>query len=346
MFLETKESRDSEGIFLIELFLDRVKRGEGRGKKIIDAEQIASQEVLDYLRSIGIFKEKVEKMKYIDERMIYKAPRDIHFVNFISNLLKTVYFLKDLELDQDDISIFAKAFTHPDVSKDNYEFLETLGDNTNNKCVLWYLSNRFPQLNCPDGIDIITKLKINIIKTESFSAFAEELSFFNYISLYKKEQLGNWERKEILEDVFEAFFAAVEIVVNKKYKYGMGYIACYKLMSIILDTKEYNIQYTDIVSAKTRLKELFDSRKEIKIKYLTNSFIQQNDKIYTSFILESRLIGVDTYSQYKKIGNPSIFGEGNTDKQAEEDVSKKAIEYYKSMNIIKHIPKEYLKFCV
>ena len=346
MFLETKESRDSQGIFLIELFLDRVKRGEGRGKKIIDAEQIASQEVLDYLRSIGIFKEKVEKMKYIDARLIYKAPRDIHFVNFISNLLKTVYFLKDLELDQDDISIFAKAFTHPDVSKDNYEFLETLGDNTNNKCVLWYLSNRFPQLNCPDGIDIITKLKINIIKTESFSAFAEELSFFNYISLYKKDQLGNWEQKEILEDVFEAFFAAVEIVVNKKYKYGMGYIACYKLMSSILDKKEYSLQYNDLVLSKTRLKELFDARKDIQIKYSKPEFvIQQNDKIYTSFILEAKVVD-ERVSEFRKIGNPPIFGKGYTDKQAEEDVSKKAIEYYKSMNIIKHIPKEYLKFCV
>jgi len=346
IILEKEELRDPDGIFLIELFIGGIKRGEGRGKKIIDAEQIASQQVLDYLKTEGIFKQKVEKVKYIDQRLISYAYRDVKFTDFISNLLKKVYFLKDLKLEPEDMYIFAKAFTHPDVSKDNYEFLETLGDNTNNKCVLWYLSNRFPQLNCPDGIDIITKLKINIIKTESFSSFAEELGFFNYISLYQKDQLGNWEKKEILEDVFEAFFAAVEIVINRKYKHGMGYIACYKLMSTILDTKEYNIQYTDIVSAKTRLKELFDSRKEIKIKYLTNSVIQQNDKIYTSFILESRLIGVDTYSQYKKIGNPSIFGEGNTDKQAEEDVSKKAIEYYKSMNIIKHIPKEYLKFCV
>jgi len=345
IILEKEELRDQDGIFLIELFIGGIKRGEGRGKKIIDAEQIASQQVLDYLNSEGIFKEKVEKVKYIDQRLISYAYRDVKFTGFISNLLKKVYFLKDLKLEANDMYIFAKAFTHPDVSKDNYEFLETLGDNTNNKCILWYLSNRFPQLNCPDGIDIITKLKINIIKTESFSSFAEELGFFNYISLYQKDQLGNWEKKEILEDVFEAFFAAVEIVINRKYKHGMGYIACYKLMSIILDTKEYNIQYTDIVLAKTRLKELFDSRKEIKITYSTNSVIQQNDKIYTSFILESRLIG-DTYSQYKKIGNPPIFGKGTTDKQAEEDVSKKAIEYYKSMNIIKHIPKEYLKFCV
>ena len=346
IILAKQESRDPDGIFLIELFINRIKRGEGRGKKIIDAEQIASQQVLDYLKSEGIFKEKVEKVKYIDPRMISYAYRDAKFTDFISNLLKKVYFLKDLKLEAQDMYIFAKAFTHPDVSKDNYEFLETLGDNTNNKCVLWYLSNRFPQLNCPDGIDIITKLKINIIKTESFSSFAEELGFFNYISLYQKDQLGNWEKKGILEDVFEAFFAAVEIVVNTKYKHGMGYIACYKLMSTILDRKEYNIQYTDIVSAKTRLKELFDSRKEIQIKYSKPVYvIQNNDKIYTSFILEARLIG-DTYGEFRKIGNPPIFGKGNTDNQAEEDVSKKAIEYYKSMNIIKHIPKEYLKFCV
>ena len=54
-----------------------------------------------------------------------------------------------------------------DISKifylnENYEPIEILGDSIVNCCIVWYLSRRFPQLNCQDGVKIIARLKIDM----------------------------------------------------------------------------------------------------------------------------------------------------------------------------------------
>ena len=205
-----------------------------------------------------MIKEKRQKQKVVkpDQSFLYKAPRDQRFHAFILNLLQRVYFLSDLKLEQEDMDIFEKCFTHPLVHENNYELLETIGDNVLNKCVRWYISKRFPDLNCPEGISISTKLKISLIDTKGYAKFAEELNFYDYISCFR---VGTeFERLQLLEDVFESFFAATEIVIDRKYKKGMGYIACFKLLSSVLDKEELTLNYNVLVDAKTQLKELFD----------------------------------------------------------------------------------------
>jgi hypothetical protein len=92
------------------------------------------------------------------------------------------------------------------------------------------------------------------------------------------------------------------------------------------------------------LKELFDSYKSVKIEWRTSKEDRGLDEIYTSTITESVLIpGTDKYGPYKPIGQTSI---GYTKKEAEKDVSKKALQYYKNRHISKKIPNEYLKFCM
>lgn len=309
--------------------------GEGYGKRIIDAEQEASKQALIYLEKRNIYKSS-KKEKEI-QKIPHYSSRNKDFENFILSILKNIKFLEELKLDESDMYIYSKAFTDPKLSLENYDLLETLGDNTVNKCVLWYISNRFPQLNCPEAIDILTRLKISIIKSSSYSKLAEKLGFKSFISFNKI----NYNLESILEDVFEAFFAATEIVIDKKYKKGMGFIVCYKLIAFILNQENYSLKYEDLVDAKTRLKELIDSYKMTKIKYKTHRDINK----YYSTIYELKEINRNEKIITEEIPF-RIKGIGNDKKEAEQDVSQKFLNYYETLGFKKEIPKEYLKFCI
>ena len=97
-------------------------------------------------------------------------------------------------------------------------------------------------------------------------------------------------------------------------------------------------------------KQLKLQNKNIMIEYrkLKNEF-EGNNEVYSSFIVESKLIeGTDTYGPLKpiQVDKNILIGKGYTIKEAEQDVSRKVLEYYKSKQITKQIPKEYLKFCM
>jgi dsRNA-specific ribonuclease len=349
-------TKDEENIFKAEIYdefelkgkLRKLKIGEGYGRQKAIAQDEASKAALVYFKEQGIVrKPKHVNVKHIDPSLIHHAPRDARFTTFILHLL---HIVKDVKLDKDDMEIFSKAFTHPDANPDptqNFEVLETLGDNLANKCVLWYLSSRFPQLNGPHGIDIMTKMKINIIQTSGYSTIAHELGFYDFISAQRN--ISVTDKRKLLEDVFEATFAAIELVLDRKYKRGMGFIVCYRLLSMILDKKDIRISYEEIVDARTRLKETFDLYKNIKVKFETRC--KANDQDCTSYLYETRVNGKDqedkdTYGPFLQVGDRMFNGKGATKAEAEENLAKKAIEYYKSIGIVKRIPNEYLKFCI
>lgn len=190
-------------------------------------------------------------------------------------------------------------------------------------------------------------MKINIIQTSGYSTIADELGFYDFISAQRNSNVT--DKKKLLEDVFEATFAAIELVVDRKYKRGMGFIVCYRLLSMILDKKDIRINYEEIVDARTRLKETFDLYKNIKVKFETRC--KANDQDCTSYLYEARVNGKDkddkdTFGPFLQVGDRTFNGKAATKAESEEMLAKKAIEYYKSIGIVKRIPNEYLKFCV
>ncbi len=53
----------------------------------------------------------------------------------------------NMYLSDDNLKYFANAFTHPSFDEiNNYEYYETLGDATLNKCMVWYFHRRFAEL--------------------------------------------------------------------------------------------------------------------------------------------------------------------------------------------------------
>ena len=355
--LQCEDVRQEDGSFYIELFNvgiytgKREKIGEGSGETKIKGEKNASVQALLYLKRKGLLVEKGKSTGKKDQSVegpVHAGKPVDQFQVFILNLIRQrVPLVSDLKLDKNEMSQFVTSFTSPDVNNEkNYELYETLGDKLLNNCVLWYISNRFPQLNVPDAMDLMTKIKIRIIQTNWLGGLSDSLGFYDYIHCLRN--LGENARLKVLEDVFESFFAVLNMIVDNQYKKGMGMVVCYRFIASLLDEKDISISYDFLVDPKTQLKEVFDLHKTIRIKYTATRVTVGMNEMYTSTLLESKLVGKtplgdDMFSTLRKI----LTGkEGYTEKEAEQNVASEAIRYYKNLGISKPIPKEYLKFCM
>jgi dsRNA-specific ribonuclease len=275
----------------------------------------------------------------------YKAQRGVYgkrgseFKTLITDLLKKGEVSEnniDLLLDQEGLSMFSQAFTHYTVDPvNNYELLETLGDQTANKCVLWYFSKRFPQIFCPQGSDIITRLKIKYIDEESFGEISNKLGFWDYISMTNdvreynnvpEDKKDAWKPHKILEDVFESFCAVVEILLDKKFGCG-GYKACFYLISKIMDDMNISIDYLSLNNPVSILKETYDL---LKMKLPTYTLTDKKNNTYIVYD-----------STFGQIGT----GSGRTDKLGKQAAAENAIDHLKKRGVSKKIPDAYLTFC-
>ena len=275
---------------------------------------------------------------------MYKAPRDQTFTNMLYNVISLgLSPEKTKNVIRDGLQHFSTAFTHKSFNlNDNYEFWETLGDATLNKCVLWYISRRFPQLNGPDGSDIHTRLKINIIKTESFSSIARNLHFLSFISISKlnikiDEEL---DENKMLEDVFEAFTAVLEFTVDRLLGEGVGYTVCYNILSTLLDHKAIALSFDDIMDYKTRVKELFDAFKMLgSIQYRVDKMGNGHFKVEVTRTPSNIISNNDI---------PLKLGEsiGEQKDKTEQDAAKKTLEILSRLGYKKSVPQEYIKFCM
>ncbi len=267
---------------------------------------------------------------------LYRGIRGKKFQYFIRQILSlsnvnSQYY--SVLLDKESMNLYDQAFTHKTYSAThNYEFFEFLGDTTLNKIIAWYLSRRFPQLNCPEGVKVLTRLKINLISKKSFVDFAKQLHFWDFISADMDIRQNKMDKS--LEDVFEAFFGVTELLVDTKIRQGAGYSLCYNIIEKLMDKREISLKYEDLFDAKTRLKELFDFYGETlgKLSYT-------NDKVdriqFVKIILE------------RPNRDKILLGEGSgaLKAQAEQKASSEALNTLKTMGFTKPLSEGYKMFC-
>jgi dsRNA-specific ribonuclease len=165
------------------------------------------------------------------------------------------------------IYTFEKAFTSPSVNPcENYELLETKGDVGVNKAVVDYLTEAYPQFDCPHAVRIFADIKSKFASKSVLSLYADSLGFEKFITVKQlvKESLLD----SVLEDVFEAFVGALDDVI-RVHSEGMnvGYPICYNFVKSVLSQTEMSFKYTDLVDAKTRLKELFQHLNNQSLRY-------------------------------------------------------------------------------
>ena len=196
----------------------------------------------------------------VEQTGIYLGSRGADFKELIASLLKRGglknRYIKMLT-DDDAMKIYGCAFTSELVDPDNnYQVLEQVGDLTGNKFIVNYMYERFPQLDCAEGVKVVARLRINYGAKESFCEIARKLGFWNFISA--TNDLRQRKMKPLLEDVFEAFLGATERILDKRKRVGVGYAIVHDILTSIFNEMDISLRYEDLYDSKTRLKELFD----------------------------------------------------------------------------------------
>lgn len=191
---------------------------------------------------------------------IYKGSRGADFVNMIKNVLVRGNIKEkfiDKLLSKDAIGLYSIAFTHKSADpENNYEFLELLGDISANRNIVWYFSNRFPEINCPQGTDVLSRLKIKYISKKTYGNIGKRMGFWDFVTIDKK--LREVAMIKTLEDVFEAFIGATEKVMDAKFTIGVGTSITYDIIKSFLDEMNISLDYDSLYDPKTRLKEFID----------------------------------------------------------------------------------------
>jgi dsRNA-specific ribonuclease len=215
----------------------------------------------------------------MEDENIYYGLRNEQFKELIFGLLKKgdlkSKYINAL-LTTENMILFSAAFTSASANADeNYEIFEQMGDLSANKFIVWYMYKRFPFLKTPKGVKIVARLRINYGAKQAFAEIAEQLGFWTYISsaidgTTNGMKYKNRHKKDLLEDVFEAFIGCTEFILDTEFKTGVGYGIVYDILSSIFDNIDISLKYEDLFDAKTRLKEVFDSYSELGTWGYTN----------------------------------------------------------------------------
>jgi dsRNA-specific ribonuclease len=275
-------------------------------------------------------------MQSSEETIIYYGSRQADFKNMIISLLNKGKLKKkyhSLLTSDESMKIFSTVFTSTTADEnDNYEVYEQLGDITVNKFIICYMYKRFPKLHCTKGVKVVARLRINYGSKQSFAQIAESLGFWSFITASEDER--NRNKKPLLEDTLEAFFGAIEYIIDNKTLHGVGYAVVYDILSVIFDAIDISLKYENLYDSKTRLKELFDfyGEKIGSIKYIDT---KNEEKITKSTV-------------YQILGNNNqiIMGEGyaSLKADAQQKAANYALNYLKKKGFEKPVPEIYKYF--
>lgn len=266
---------------------------------------------------------------------MFRGDRTEKFYNLIHSLFVKAQlepeFIK-LCLVPKNMKKFSNAFTSASYDKENnYEYYEQIGDSTVNKFIVSYMYSRFPQLKSSDGVNIVARLKIKYGSKGQLNMIGESLNFWPFISTDPEERIKR--KKNLLEDVFEAFFGCFEEVLNdtiheiKNQYYQVGYDICYTLLSKIFDELYISIEYEALVDSKTRLKELFDEQRQRL----------QNLKYKDSYCFETNMFISQAFNNKKLLGT----GMSHKKKEARERAADKALATLAEQGVVKDVPQQY-----
>lgn len=198
----------------------------------------------------------------------------------ISGLKK--YLLDEFGIDFKDENLLAEAFTHasyvnehPKETLKYYERIEFLGDAVMQLCVSEYLYQRYPML--PEGK--LSRLRAAMVCEDSFSRFAKQCHFDQYIRLGKGEEKANArQRASLLCDIFEAFIGALYL--------DQGKDCVVAFISKIIFPKLDMGWFDHLLDHKTELQEYLQQDGDCKIEYqMLAQEGPDNAKVYKMAVL-------------------------------------------------------------
>lgn len=207
------------------------------------------------------------------------------------------YLQAEFGIHFQDTALLAEAFTqasyvneHPKEHLKYYERIEFLGDAVLQLFVSEYIYQRFPEL--PQGK--LTRLRAAMVCEDSFSKFALECHFDQYIRLGRGEEMaGARKRPSLLCDIFEAFIGALYL--------DQGRAAVEKFIHRVIFPKLDQGWFDHAVDAKTTLQEFLQRNGDVKIIYhLLKESGSENEPVFTVNVsANGQVIGQGTGSSKK-----------------------------------------------
>ena len=203
----------------------------------------------------------------------------------------------NFQIDIKNYALFDEAFTHasyvnehPKENLKYYERIEFLGDAVMQLCVSEYLFKRYP--NLPEGK--LSRLRAAMVCEDSFSKFALECHFDQYIRLGRGEEMaGARKRPSLLCDIFEAFIGALYL--------DQGRAAVEKFIHRVIFPKLDQGWFDHAVDAKTTLQEFLQRNGDVQIVYhLLKESGSENEPVFTVNVsANGQVIGQGTGSSKK-----------------------------------------------
>lgn len=207
------------------------------------------------------------------------------------------YLKKEYGIEFNDPSLLAEAFTqasyvneHPNQGLKFYERIEFLGDAVLQLFVSEYIYKRYPQL--PQGK--LTRLRAAMVCEDSFSKFAKECHFDQYIRLGHGEEIaGARKRPGLLCDIFESFIGALYL--------DQGRDAVEKFIHRVIFPKLDMGWFDHAVDAKTSLQEFLQRDGDVDIEYhlLAESGSENAPVFKVNVSADGKVIGTGTGSSKK-----------------------------------------------
>lgn len=286
---------------------------------------------------------------------IYFGIRGNEFKNLIIKLLNKSKLRKkiiDVLTTPTNMEKYSAAFTSDLVDEErNYQVYEQLGDLIGNQFIVWYIYRRFPQLRCSDGVKVAARLRINYGAKNSFYKFAEKLGFWPFITATK--DIRYRKKKDLLEDVFEAFIGVTALILDEEMRIGVGNAIVYQILECIFDEIDISLRYEDLYDAKTRLKELFDIYEDT-VGPLKYEIYRDEEGDNLAHAKVYRVMGGSFFQKSngkldkKRIvgGTPILIGKGKAslESDAEQAAAAEGLEQMKRDGYYKIPPKCYQRF--
>jgi len=215
--------------------------------------------------------------------------------------------LEKLNVKPKHISLYETAFTHSSYNADantkhhDYERMEFLGDSVIGLVVSEVSFGARPEMTQGP----LTKMKSNLVSTNSLADLARKYDFPNYIRVGNSFSGDISKANHLLEDVFEAFFGALYL--------DQGFEVARKLLIDIFINiiKNYNIE--DSTDYKSKLQEEMQAehRESVSYEVISETGPSHDRHFVVHVVFDGMELGV---------------GEGSTKKQAEQMAAKAALE--------------------
>lgn len=202
---------------------------------------------------------------------------------------------------------YEEAFTHSSYNADantkhhDYERLEFLGDSVINLVVTELSFLKHPDM----GQGLLTKLKSNLVATNSLASLARKYHFDEYIRVGNSFMSDVSSSNHLLEDVFEAFIGAVYL--------DQGFAFTHLLLTSIFEDLVADFKVSELTDYKSKLQEEMQAEHRDSVIY--------------------ELIGEEGPPHQKTFRVRVMFdgiemgvGVGSTKKQAEQNAAKQALE--------------------